>query len=68
MPISALKSYTGHTLGACGALEAWVTLDNLTQRVKIVATVVREIDAALLHHQGLTDGGDGQHSREGQHA
>ncbi|BCL77379.1 beta-ketoacyl-ACP synthase II [Jeongeupia sp. HS-3] len=23
MPISSLKSYVGHTLGACGALEAW---------------------------------------------
>ena len=26
MPISALKSYTGHTLGACGALEAMVAI------------------------------------------
>ena len=31
MPISALKSYTGHTLGACGALEAWVTLEMLRE-------------------------------------
>lgn len=26
-PISSLKSYLGHTLGACGALEAWLTLE-----------------------------------------
>ncbi|MBB3194248.1 beta-ketoacyl-ACP synthase [Roseateles terrae] len=25
--ISSLKSYMGHTLGACGALEAWMTLE-----------------------------------------
>ncbi len=27
MPISSLKSYMGHTLGACGALEAWMTIE-----------------------------------------
>jgi 3-oxoacyl-[acyl-carrier-protein] synthase II len=27
MPISSLKSYFGHTLGACGAQEAWLTLE-----------------------------------------
>jgi len=27
MPISSLKSYTGHTLGACGALESWVAIE-----------------------------------------
>ena len=26
IPISAFKSFTGHTLGACGALEAWVAI------------------------------------------
>ncbi len=26
VPLSALKSYTGHTLGACGATEAWAII------------------------------------------
>jgi 3-oxoacyl-[acyl-carrier-protein] synthase II len=26
-PISTLKSYMGHTLGACGALEAWMSIE-----------------------------------------
>jgi 3-oxoacyl-[acyl-carrier-protein] synthase II len=43
VPVSTLKSYMGHTLGACGALEAWMSIQmmnegwfcptiNLTQR------------------------------------
>ena len=27
VPISSLKSYIGHTLGACGALEAWMSIE-----------------------------------------
>ncbi|WP_130099223.1 beta-ketoacyl-ACP synthase [Siccibacter turicensis] len=30
-PISSLKSYFGHTLGACGALEAWMSLQMMRE-------------------------------------
>lgn len=30
-PISSLKSYFGHTLGACGALETWLTLEMMKE-------------------------------------
>jgi 3-oxoacyl-[acyl-carrier-protein] synthase II len=29
MPISSMKSYFGHTLGACGAQEIWLTLESM---------------------------------------
>lgn len=30
-PISAMKSYTGHTLGACGVLEAWAAVNMMNE-------------------------------------
>jgi 3-oxoacyl-[acyl-carrier-protein] synthase II len=31
VPVASLKSYTGHTLGACGAIEAWLTLEMMRE-------------------------------------
>ncbi|PMN92907.1 beta-ketoacyl-ACP synthase [Enterovibrio norvegicus] len=31
MPISSMKSYFGHTLGACGAIEAWLAIEMMNE-------------------------------------
>ncbi|WP_308364436.1 MULTISPECIES: beta-ketoacyl-ACP synthase [unclassified Microbulbifer] len=31
VPISSMKSYTGHTLGACGALESWASIQMMRE-------------------------------------
>ncbi len=31
VPISSLKSYVGHTLGACGSLEAWISIQMMNE-------------------------------------
>jgi 3-oxoacyl-[acyl-carrier-protein] synthase II len=31
VPISSLKSFMGHTLGACGAIEAWISIEMLRE-------------------------------------
>ncbi|MEB3767088.1 beta-ketoacyl-ACP synthase [Acinetobacter sp. MD2] len=37
-PISSLKSYFGHTLGACGAIEAWLGIE-MMQRKQFIPTL-----------------------------
>src|SRR3546814_11575352 len=44
VPISSLKSYMGHTLGACGSLEAWMTIE-LMKRDWFAPTInLRKVD------------------------
>jgi 3-oxoacyl-[acyl-carrier-protein] synthase II len=45
MPISSLKSYIGHTLGACGSLESWMTI-NMMNRDWYAPTInLNELDS-----------------------
>ena len=32
VPVSTLKSYIGHTLGACGAIEAWISIQMMREK------------------------------------
>lgn len=45
-PISSLKSYMGHTLGACGALEAWMTVEMLRDGWFAPTINLNEVDPA----------------------
>ena len=46
MPISSLKSYVGHTLGACGALEAWWTIEMMNRNWYAPTLNLTEVDSA----------------------
>ncbi|KWE70503.1 3-oxoacyl-ACP synthase [Burkholderia ubonensis] len=46
MPISSLKSYVGHTLGACGALEAWWTIEMMKRNAYAPTLNLENVDPA----------------------
>ncbi|GBH24289.1 beta-ketoacyl-ACP synthase [Burkholderia vietnamiensis] len=46
MPISSLKSYVGHTLGACGALEAWWTIEMMKRNWYVPTLNLGTVDPA----------------------
>jgi 3-oxoacyl-[acyl-carrier-protein] synthase II len=44
VPVSTLKNYTGHTLGACGAMEAWISVNMMNEGWFLPNINVTEID------------------------
>lgn len=46
MPISSLKSYLGHTLGACGAIESWASIMMMRDNWYAPTLNLTEVDAA----------------------
>ncbi|MFU2511904.1 beta-ketoacyl-ACP synthase [Pseudoalteromonas sp. ASV78] len=44
-PISSLKSYLGHTLGACGAIEAWASINMMTDNWFAPTINLTEVDS-----------------------
>jgi 3-oxoacyl-[acyl-carrier-protein] synthase II len=57
-PISSLKSYMGHTLGACGALEAWMTIEMMRADWFAPTLNLQQVDPACAPLDYLT--GDGR--------
>ncbi|NVK22236.1 MAG: beta-ketoacyl-ACP synthase [Kangiellaceae bacterium] len=44
VPISSLKSYFGHTLGACGAIEAWLSIEMMNNNWYAPTTNLDDLD------------------------
>jgi len=56
-PISSLKSYMGHTLGACGALEAWLTIEMMNHGWFAPTINLNNIDPACSQQDYITGEG-----------
>ena len=57
VPISSLKSYMGHTLGACGSLEAWMTLEMMREGWFAPTINLTEVDPDCAPLDYITGGG-----------
>jgi 3-oxoacyl-[acyl-carrier-protein] synthase II len=56
-PVSSLKSYMGHTLGACGALEAWMTVEMMRSGWFAPTINLANIDPACAELDYIVGGG-----------
>lgn len=57
IPISSMKSYLGHTLGACGAIEAWWGIEMLNGGWFAPTVNLRNVDTACAEADYLTGEG-----------
>ncbi|HUB92124.1 MAG TPA: beta-ketoacyl-ACP synthase [Dyella sp.] len=57
VPISSMKSYVGHTLGACGALESWWAVQMMRDGWFAPTINLSEPDAACAELDYIVDGG-----------
>ncbi|HEY8099936.1 MAG TPA: beta-ketoacyl-ACP synthase [Burkholderiaceae bacterium] len=57
MPISSLKSYMGHTLGACGALEAWISIEMMREGWFAPTINLKNIDPQCAELDYIVDAG-----------
>lgn len=56
MPISSQKSYLGHTLGACGVLESWFSIEMLNHDWYAPTLNLRNVDPRCGELDYLTEG------------
>ncbi|RJG02751.1 beta-ketoacyl-ACP synthase [Noviherbaspirillum sedimenti] len=57
IPISSLKSYMGHTLGACGALEAWACVEMMREGWFAPTINLKRLDPACAELDYITETG-----------
>jgi len=57
VPVSTLKNYIGHTLGACGAIEAWVSINMMKEKWFCPNLNLVDIDPEIAPLDYITGGG-----------
>ncbi|WP_263768838.1 beta-ketoacyl-ACP synthase [Propionivibrio soli] len=55
-PISSMKSYLGHTLGACGAIEAWWAIEMMRRAFFAPTINLQNVDSACATLDYLAEG------------
>jgi 3-oxoacyl-[acyl-carrier-protein] synthase II len=57
VPVSTLKNFTGHTLGACGAIEAWISILMMNRNWFIPNINLKELDTQCAPLDYITGNG-----------